>query len=189
MQTVNIVCCTGSTRWREQNRQRNHSVILLMGTSYDSYFKLTAGYITAHLLCVFVVEDAEFNVKELVGLIQTLATAPICHTAGIDILEMPYQPLRQSWHDCSYSSRAVVIVRITSIVLISPIQGAVHLLPLTLQPESKSWNFCNIMDLNTSNVFDMQNVRFDACGIRCSNIQISEACLLLVSQIRYRNCA
>jgi hypothetical protein len=44
-QAVHMVCCTGSTRWREHKPQWKHTVLLWKGRSPDSHCKLTAGCI------------------------------------------------------------------------------------------------------------------------------------------------
>jgi hypothetical protein len=104
-QVVHMVFCTGSTRWRKHKPTRNDTVLLWMGTSPDSHFKLTAGCIPARLKCLFVVEDAEWSVKRLLALVQTFATGPIRQTGGMVIVEGRHQPPMQPLHDGSYSRK------------------------------------------------------------------------------------
>ena len=154
-QAVHMVRCTGSTRWRKHKPPRNDTVLLWMGTSPDSHFKSTAGRIPARLKCLFVVEDAESSVKGLLALVQTFATGPIRQTAGMVIVEERHQPPMQPLHDGSYRRKPLFGVGTTYIVPISAIQGAVHLLPLTPQPDSSRWYLSNTIDLNAFNLFYM----------------------------------
>jgi len=152
-QGVHTVRCTGSTRWRKHKPPRNDTVLLWMGMSPDSHFKSTAGRISTRLKCLFVVEDAESSIKELLALVQTFATGPIRQTAGMVIVEERHQPPMQPLHDGSYHHKPLFGVRTTYIVPISLIQGAVHLLPLMLQPDSLRWYLSNTIDLNAFNLF------------------------------------
>jgi len=123
-----------------------------MGTSPDSHFKSTAGRIPARLKCLSVVEDAESSVKGLLALVQTFATGPICQTAGMVIVEETHRPPMEPLHDGSYRRKPLFGVRTTYIVPLSAIQGAVHLLPLTPQPDSSRWYLSNTIDLNAINL-------------------------------------
>jgi len=161
-QAVQMVCCTGSTRWRKHKPPRNDTVLLWMGTSPDSHLRSTAGRILARLKCPFFVEDAQSSIKGLVALVQTFATGPIRQTAGMAILEERHQPAMQALHDGRYHRKPHFSVRTTYIVLISAIQGAVHLLPLTPQPDSLQWYLSNTIDLNAFNLFHMYIIRLDA---------------------------
>jgi hypothetical protein len=49
---VHMVCCTRSRMWRQQKPQRYDTVLLWMGTSPDSHFKLTARGIPAQGKCL-----------------------------------------------------------------------------------------------------------------------------------------
>jgi len=138
-QAVHMVHCTGSTRRRKHKQPTNDTVLLWMGTSPDSHFKSTAGCIAARLMCLFVVENAESSVKVLLALVQTFATGPIRQTAGIMIVKERHQPPMQPLHDGSYHRKLLFGVGTTYIVLISAIQGAVHLPPLTPQLDSLRW--------------------------------------------------
>jgi len=127
-----------------------------MGTSPDSHFKSTAARIPARLKCLFVVEDAESSIKELLALVQTFATGPIRQTAGMVIVEERHQPPMQPLPNGCCRREPLFGVGTTYIVPISAIQGAVHLLPLTLQPDS-SWRYLsNTIDWNAFNLFPMQ---------------------------------
>jgi hypothetical protein len=137
-QAVHMVHRTASTRWEKHKPPRNDTVLLWMGTSLDSPFNLTAGCIPAWLECHFVIADAESSVKELLALDVTFATEPICSTAGMVMVKGRHQPPIQPFHDESYHCIPFFAVRTTFIIRISAIQGAVHLLPLTPQPDS-SW--------------------------------------------------
>jgi len=66
---------------------RNDTVRLWMGMSPDSHFKSTAGHILACLKCLFVIHDAESNVKGLPSLVQTFATGLRHHSSGIMIVD------------------------------------------------------------------------------------------------------
>jgi len=85
----------------------------------------------------------------------TFATGPICQTAAMVIaeerLQLPMQPLL----DGSYLHEPHFGVGTTYIIPISVIERAVHLLPLTLQPNSPWWYLSNMMDLNVFNLFYM----------------------------------
>jgi len=126
-----------------------------MGTSPDSHFKSTAAGIPTPLKWLFVVEHAESSGKGLLPLVQTLATAPILQTAGMVIVEERHQPLMQPLYDADYHHRPLFGVGTTYIVPISPIQGAVHLLPLTPQPDTLQWYLSNLIELNAFNWFYM----------------------------------
>jgi len=105
--------------------------------------------------CLFIVEDAESSVKGLLALVQTFATGPIRQTAGMVIVEEMHQPPMQPLHDGSYRRKPLFGVGTSYIVPISAIQGAVHLLPLTPQPDSSRWYLSNTIDLNAFNLFYM----------------------------------
>jgi len=62
-QAVHMVCCTGSTRWRNNKPPRNGTVLLWMGTSLDSHFKSGAGLMPTRLNYLFVVEDPDPALK------------------------------------------------------------------------------------------------------------------------------
>ena len=126
-----------------------------MGMSLDSHFKSTAGLIPAQSKCLFVVEDAESSVKGLLALVQTFATGLIRQTAGMVIIEEKYQPLMQPLHDRCSRRKPLFGVGTTYIVPISAIQGAVHLLPLTPQPDSSRWYLSNMIGLNALNLYHM----------------------------------
>jgi hypothetical protein len=154
-QPVHMVRCTGSTRWRKHKPPRNDTVRLWIGTSLDSHFKSTAGGIPARLKCLFVVEDAESRVTGLLALVQTVETGPIGQTAGTVIFEESHQPLMQPLHDGSYCNKPLFGVGTTYIVPIRTIQGAVHLLLLTPQPDRSQWYLSNMIDLNAFNLLYM----------------------------------
>jgi len=126
-----------------------------MGTSAESHFKSTAGRISAQLKCLFVVEDAESSVKGLLVLVQTFATGPIRQTAGMVLVKEMHQPPIQPLHDGSYRRKPLFCVETTYIVSICAIQGAVHLVPLTPQPDSSRWYLSNTIDLSAFNLFYM----------------------------------
>jgi hypothetical protein len=98
---------------------------------------------------------AELSSKRLLALVQTFATGPIRHTAGMVSIEEWYQPPMQPLQDGSYRCKPLFSVGTTYIVPISTIQGAVHLLLLTPQRDSSWWYLSNTIDLNALNVFYM----------------------------------
>jgi len=154
-QAVDMVCCTGSTRWTMHMPPRNDTVLLWLGISLDSHFKSTVGCIPTWLKCLFVVEDAESTVKGLLALVKTFETGPIRHTAGMVIVKEWHQPPMQPLHDGSYRHMPLFAIGTTYIVPKSVIQGAVHLLPLTPQPHRSRWYLSNTIDLKTFNLFYM----------------------------------
>jgi hypothetical protein len=137
-QAVHIVHCTGSTIWRKHTPRRNDTVLLWMGIGPDGHFKSTAVRIPTRLKCVFVVEDAESTIKELLAFVQTFATVPIFQTAGMVIVAERHQPPMQPLHDGSYRRKPLCSIATTYIVPISAIQAAVHHLLLTPQPIARS---------------------------------------------------
>jgi len=80
-----MVRSSGSKRWRQHKQPRNHTVLVWMGTSPDSRFKSTTGWIPTRLNCLFVVEYAELSSDGLLAMVQTFATVPICQTASMVI--------------------------------------------------------------------------------------------------------
>jgi len=101
-EAVHMVRCTGCTKWRKPKPPRNDTVLLWMGMSLDSHFRWTAARIPARLQCLFVVEDAEWSVEGHPALVQTIATEPICLTAGVVIGVERHQTLMQPVRDgCS----------------------------------------------------------------------------------------
>jgi len=161
-QAVHMVRCTGSTRWRKHKPPTNDTGLLWMGTSQDSHFKSTAGHIHARLKFLFVIEDAESSFKGLLTLIQTFATGLIRQTAGMVILEERHQPPMQPLHDGSYRHKHPFGVGKTYIVPVSTIRGAVHLVPLTPQPDSSRWYSSNTINLNAFNLFYLWIIRLNA---------------------------
>jgi len=133
---VHMVRCTGSTRWRQHKPRRNDTVLRWMGTSPDSHFRSTAGCIPTWLKCPFLVENAELIIKGPLALGQTFPTGPIHQTAGIVIVDGRHQPRMQPLHDGSYCCKPLCRIGTTYIILISVIQGAVHLVPLKPRPDS-----------------------------------------------------
>jgi hypothetical protein len=105
--------------------------------------------------CLFVVKDAKSSVEGFCALVQTFATGPIRLTAGMMIVEERHQPPMQPFHDGSYHRNPLFSARNTYIVLISVIEGGVHFLPLTLQPDSSPWYLSNTIDLHAFNLFYM----------------------------------
>jgi hypothetical protein len=105
------------------------------------------------LNCPFVVEDTESSVIGLLALVQTFATGLIRQTAGMVIVEERHQPLMQPLPDGTYRRKPLIVFGTTYIVPVSVIQGALHLLPLTLQPDSSRWYSSNTIDLNAFNLF------------------------------------
>jgi hypothetical protein len=106
-------------------------------------------------MSLFVVEDAKSSIKWLLPLVQTFATGPIHQTAGVVIVKERYQSPMQLLHDGSYHRKPLFGLRTTYIVRIRAIQGAVHLLPLTPQPDSLRWYLSNTIDLNVFILFYM----------------------------------
>jgi len=153
VQTVHMVRCTGSTRWRKHKPPRNDTLLLWRRMSLDSQFKSTVGCIPPQLKCLFIVEDADSSIEGLLGLVQTFAKGPICQTAGMVIVEERHQPPMQPSHDGSYLHKPLIGVGTTSIISICAIQGAVQLLPLTLQPDRSWWYLSNMIELNALNLF------------------------------------
>jgi len=150
-----MVRCSGSTRWRKHTPPRNDTVLLWMGTSPDSHFELTAGPIPTPLKCLFVVEDAESSVKGLLALVQMFATGEIHQTAGMVIVEERHQRPMQPLNNGSYRRKPLFSGGTNYIVPIIAIEGAVHLLPLTPQPDSLRWYLNNTIDLIGFNLFYM----------------------------------
>jgi len=150
-----MVHCTGSTRWKKHKPPTDESVLLWMGTSPDSHFKLTAGRIPARLKCLFIVDDAELCVKGLLAFLQPFATGPIRQTAGMVLVEERHQPPMQPSHDGRHRHKPRFGLGTTYIIPLSMIQGAVHLLRLTPQPDSWWWYLSNTIDLNGFNLFYM----------------------------------
>jgi hypothetical protein len=68
----------------------------------------------------------------------------------------------QPLHNGSYSCKPLFGVGTAYIIPISVIQGAVHLLWLTLQPDSCWWYLSNTIDLNAFNLFYMLIIQLDA---------------------------
>jgi hypothetical protein len=130
-------------------------VLLWIGTTPDSHFKSAAARIAAWLKLLFVVKDAESSITGLLALVQMFATGPICQTAGMVIVEARHQPPMQPMHDGSYCCKPLVDVGTTYIVLICTIPVVVHLLPLTMQPDSWRWYLSNTIDWNAVNLFNM----------------------------------
>jgi hypothetical protein len=133
------------------------------------------------LECHFVIADAESSVKELLALVLMFATGPIWLTAGMVMVEGRHQPLIQPFHDESYHCLPLVLVGTKSIIRISAIQGAVHLLPLMPQPDSSWWYLPHIIDLNAAHLLCMWIIRLNAWSNRCSDISKPDQCLLWVS--------
>jgi hypothetical protein len=119
-----------------------------MGNSPDSHFKSTAGRIPALLKCLFVVENAESSIKGLLALVLMYATGPIRQTDGMVMVEERHQPPMEPLHDGTDRRKPCYGVGTSSMVPISVIQGAVHLLPLTLQPDCSQCYLSNAIDLN-----------------------------------------
>jgi hypothetical protein len=157
-----MVRCTGSTWWRNRKPPRNDTMLLWLGTSPDSHFKSTARRIPARSKCLFVVEDAKSIVKGRLALVQTFPTGPIRQTAGMVIVEEMHQPLMQPLHDGSYLHKPLIGIGTTYMVPIWAIPATVHLLLLTLQPDSSRWYLTEKIDLNALNMFDMKIIRLDA---------------------------
>ena len=61
----------------------------------------------------------------------------------------------QPWHDGNYHRKPLFGIGTTYIIPISEIEGVVHLVPLTLQPDSSWWYMSNTIDLNAVNLFYM----------------------------------
>jgi len=154
-QVVHMVRCTGSTLWRNHKPPRNDTVLLWVVTSPDRHFNSTVGQIPAWSKCLFVIKEAESSVEGLLALVHTFATGPICQTAGMLIVKERNQPPMQPLHDGRYHPQSIFGVGTTSIVPISRIQGAVHLLPLPPQPDSLRCYLSTIIDLNAFNLFYM----------------------------------
>ena len=85
-QTVYKVSCTGSTRWRKHKPPKIDTVLVWMGTSLDSHFKLPAGCLPTQSKCLVIIEDAESSITGLFALVETFATGPTHQTAGMVIL-------------------------------------------------------------------------------------------------------
>jgi len=69
-----MVRCTGSRRWTKHKPPRNDTVLLWMGTSPDSQWKLTAGGIPSRLKCLFVIVDAVSHFERLHGFVEIFVT-------------------------------------------------------------------------------------------------------------------
>jgi len=87
--------------------------------------------------------------------IRHFANGLIRQTAGVVIVGERQQPPMESLHDGSYNCKPLFAVGTTYTVSVSEIQGAVHLVLLTPQPDSMWWYLSNTIDLNHFNLFDM----------------------------------
>jgi len=151
-----------------------------MGTSPDSQYRSTAGLILASLKCHYIVEAAESIKEGLLAMVQTFATGPKHLNAGMVIIEQRDQPPMEPMHNGSYHRTPPVGVRMSQIIPISMIEGAVHHHPLTLQPDSMPWYLSNLIDLNALNLVYVLIIRLDAWSNHCSDISKSAVCLLWV---------
>ena len=124
-----------------------------METGPDSHCSLTAGCIPAPVKCLCIIKDAESRIEELLAMVQTFATEPIHQTAGMVIVKERHLLLMQPLQDGSYLRTHLVSVHTTNIIPISATQGAVHCLPLTLQPDSMQLYSSNTIHLNCFNFF------------------------------------
>jgi len=154
-EAVHMVPCTGSTRSRKHKPPRIDTVLLWMGMSPDSHFKLTAWRIPAQLKCLFVGKYFEFKVKGLLALDPMFATGPTRQTAGMVIVEERHYHLMRPLHDGRNHCNHLFSTGSTYTVPPSAIHGAVHLLPLAPQPDSSRWYFSNTNDLNAFKLFCM----------------------------------
>ena len=155
VQAAYMVHCTGSTRWRNHQQPRNDTLLLWMGMSPDSHFKMTAGCIPAHIKCLFIVDDAKSSGTGLLVLVQTFATGLIRQTAGMVIVGERHQPPVQPLHDGSYPHWPIFSIGTTYIIPISAIQGAVHLVLLMPQWDSMLQYWSNTIDMNAFILFYM----------------------------------
>jgi len=149
---VHSVRCTGCIRWRKHKPPRNDTVHFWMVMSADSHSKSTAECIPAQLNCLFVIEDAQSSVKQLVALVRTFATGLIPQTAGMVIVEERHQPPIQPFNQGIYRPKPRFSVGTTYIVPISTIEGGVHHLLLTPHPDSLGWHLSITIHLNAFNV-------------------------------------
>jgi len=169
-QAVHIFGCTGSTRWRKHKPPRYDNVLLWMGTSPDSYFMSTTGNIPTRLKCLFIIVHAESSVKGLLALVQMFATGLIRQPAGMVIVEERHQPPMKPLHDERYCRKPPFGIGTSYLVPIRVIEGAVHLVPVTPQPDSSRWYLSNMIDLNALNLIYMVSIQLDAWSNRCSDI-------------------
>ena len=126
-----------------------------MGMRPGSHFKSNAGRIPTQLQCLCVDVNAKSSVNGLLALVQMIATGPIHQTAGLVMAEENHQPPMQPLHHGSYRPNTLIGVQTTHIAPISKMPGAVHLLPLTPQPDSLQWYLSNMIDFNAFNLFYM----------------------------------
>jgi len=152
-QAVDMVRCTGSTRWRKRNPRGNDTVLLLMGRSPDSHINSTARRIPIRVKCLIVVGDAESWVKGLLALVQTCATGLTRQTAGMVIVQDRHQHAMQPLNDGKYRCKPVFRVRTTYIIPRCATQGAIHHLPLTPLAEISRWYLSNTIDFTVFNFF------------------------------------
>jgi len=136
-QEIHMVRCTVCTRWGKYKPPRNDTLFLTMGKSPESNFQLTDGCNHAQLKCLFIMEDTESFIEELVVLLQSFPTGLIRQTTGMAVVEERYEPPMQPLYNWSNHCMPLFLNATTYIVLISTIKLAVHLYPLTMQPESK----------------------------------------------------
>jgi len=149
---VHMGRCTGSTRYRMHKPLRNDTVHLWMGTSHDSYFNMTSDCNLAWLKYLFVVEDAESSVEGLLALVETFPTGPISETTRMVIIEETHQPPMQPLHDGGHLCKPLFGVWTIYIIPISANQGALHFLPLPLQPDRTWRHLRNTIDLAVCNL-------------------------------------
>jgi hypothetical protein len=117
--------------------QRNDTALLTMGTIPESHFQVTAGCNPTQMKCLFIMEDTESIIEELVTLLQAFPRGPICHTPGIAVVEKRYEPPMQLLDDCSNSSMPRLVIATTYNFPISTINQTVHHYQLILQTKSQ----------------------------------------------------
>jgi hypothetical protein len=154
-QALNMVRCTGATRWRIHKPPRNDTVLPWMGTSPNHHLTSTAGCIPARLSYLFLVEDADSSNQWLSTLIPMYATGPIFPTAAMVIAEEKHQPPMEPLHNRRNCRKPQCSVEPTYVVPICVILGAVYLLSMTPQPDSSLLYLSNKINLNSFNWFSM----------------------------------
>jgi len=122
-----------------------------MGTSPDGHVKLTTRYIPAQLKCLFIIENAESCIEGLLALVRKFGTRQIHQPAGMVIVNESHQRPMQPLHNGCYCIKPLCSVETTYIIPIRAIQGAVHFLLLTPQPDGSQWYLSNMIELNVFN--------------------------------------
>jgi len=152
MRPVPIVRYTRSIWGRQHEPPRNDTVLSCMRTSVDIHCMSTAGCIPTSLKCLFIALQAKSLVEVLLALDQAIATGPMHPTTGVVSAKNGHQPLVQPVHDERYSNIPVFCVGTIYLIPLSVIEGVLHRLPLTPQPDCTWWYLLIMIALNACNL-------------------------------------